>query len=255
MKKVAYSIVILSLFFTAIACKSDKDKSSEETQNNDLAVSETVEKQPEYLYVTAPSGLTLREHNNLNSEKLAVMPYGTKVKIISPEENETMTVGGIKGGMHEVEFNQKTGYAFNGYLSKYFPPEDDMKAEFYVEDLQKFFPKVTYAEETGGTASAPFKIETVTLPNAKWHEAFYLASELFEIPKSFAFPNPKGSNEEVVKEEKPKSGTWKSYLTVNRDDNSLQKITYTHATEGFGYSVTITEENGAMQLKREEGSH
>jgi len=46
-----------------------------------------------------------------------------------------MTVGGIKGGMHEVEYNQHSGYAFNGYLSRFFPPDEDMKPKAYAEAL------------------------------------------------------------------------------------------------------------------------
>ena len=71
------------------------------------------------MYVTSISGLSLRAYANLQSEKLAVMPYGTKVKVVSLEKNPTMKVGDIVGGMNEVEYNHKKGFAFNGYLSKY----------------------------------------------------------------------------------------------------------------------------------------
>lgn len=258
MKKVAYSLLVLALTITALSCKNEVKSNEPATttvseEKNDLALAETnAEGNNQFMYVTAASGLTLREHNNLNSEKLGVMPYGTKLKVITPELVETMNVGGIKGGMHQVEFNHKKGYAFNGYLSKFFPPEEDINAKIYAEDLKSEFPKVAFTETKGGTATKPTNTETLLLPTDKWHEAFYIAAELFDIPKSFAFPNPKGKEEEVVKEKDPKSGTWTSQLTVNRKDNTLQKINYSYRTEGFGYTVTISQKESMMQLERTE---
>ncbi|MCW9036815.1 SH3 domain-containing protein [Altibacter sp.] len=250
MKKVAFPIVALVLTFAFFACKNET-KSETEALPEDLAVAEASEEtSPEYLYVTASSGLTLRQHNNLNSEKLAVMPYGTKVKIISEEKETTMTVGGIKGGMHEVEYNQHSGYAFNGYLSRFFPPDEDMKPKAYAEALKEQFPKVSFSETTGGTASNPSNTASLLLPTTQWHEAFYIAKQLFEIPTEFAFPEPKGSNEEVVKETKPKSGVWTSQLLVNRENDQLEKIIYSYRTEGFRYTVTISQEGDAMKLER-----
>ena len=256
MKKVAYSLFVLAVIITVLSCKNETKSNepseiSEETNELALAEKET-ETTPDFLYVTASSGLTLREHNNLNSEKLGVMPYGTKVKVIAPEDEETMNIGGIKGGMHQIEYNQKTGYAFNGYLSKFFPPEEDIKAKIYAEDLKGQFPEVSFTETTGGTASNPSNTQTLLLPTKNWHEAFYIAAQLFDMPKSFAFPNPKGSNEETIKEKDPKSGTWTSQLTVNRKDNSLEKINYAYSTEGFGYGVTITKDENKMKLERTE---
>jgi len=94
----------------------------------------------------------------------------------------------------------------------------------------------------------------LVLPTEKWHEAFYIAAELFDIPKSFAFPNPKGSNEETVSENNPKSGTWTSLLTVNRKNDVLEKINYAYSTEGFKYNVTITKEGNKMKLERTEAA-
>ncbi|WP_339697706.1 SH3 domain-containing protein [uncultured Marixanthomonas sp.] len=256
MKKVAYSLFVLAATITVLSCKNETKSNesseiSEETNNLALAEKET-KTTPDFLYVTASSGLTLRKHDNLNSDKLGVMPYGTKIKVIASENEETMTIGGIRGAMHEIEYNQKTGYAFNGYLSRFFPPEEDINAKIYADDLKGQFPEVSFTETSGGTASKPTNTETLVLPTDKWHEAFYIAAELFDIPKSFAFPTPKGSKEETIKEKDPKSGTWTSQLTVNRKDNSLEKINYDYRTEGFGYSVNITKEGKEMKLERTE---
>ena len=50
-----------------------------------------------------------------------------------------MKVGDIVGGMNEVEYNHKKGFAFNGYLSRYFPPEIGISFEKYGEELKLKF--------------------------------------------------------------------------------------------------------------------
>ena len=110
--------------------------------------------------------------------------------------------------MDQVEFNHKTGYAFNGYLSKFFPPELDISVKGYAQELEKLFPDVAYTETVGGSASAPTNTETIILPSQKWHEAFFIAQKLFDFPGEFKFPKSKGKDFEIFKDSKPK----KKYL-------------------------------------------
>ena len=252
MKKVVFSILAVSILF--VSCKNESSDQKVDETVNDIALADTSveEAKPEYLYVTAYSGLSLREFNNLNSERLAKMPYGTKVKVLTHEKNLTMNVGGIKGGMNEIEFNHKKGFAFNGYLSKFFPPEKDSKAKVYAEELNAFFPAVVYSESVGGTASRPENTETIVLPTTQWHEAFFVAQRLFDFPKEFDFPNPKGKDEQVIKDSKPKKDIWTSELHINRTENELQKIEYMYTTKGFGKTVTITKEVDAMKIEKTE---
>lgn len=255
MKKVVFSILAVSIVL--VSC-NNKPESNQEIDlleskvSKDLAIADPSNETREanYLYVTAISGLSLREHNNLNSEKLARMPYGTKIRVITSEEKPTMTVGGIKGGMDEVEYNHKTGFAFNGYLSKFFPPEIDVKPKYYAEELQTFFPEVSFTETIGGTASRPINTETLVLPTTLWHEAFFVAQQLFDFPKDFQFPNPKGKDEQVIQGKKPKNDVWTTELRVNRKDNSLEKITYVYGNKGFNYTVTIVQDGETMKLEK-----
>ena len=237
-----------------VSCKNESPEPKTDLSVNDLALADTakVETTPEYLYVTAASGLSLREFNNLNSERMAKMPYGTKVKVISTEKDLTMNVDGIKGGMNEIEFNQKKGFAFNGYLSKFFPPERDAKAKGYAEELQAFFPNVVYSESVGGTASKPSNTETLVLPTTQWHEAFFVAQRLFDFPNEFGFPNPKGKDEQVIEDKKPKRDVWTSELHVNRKNDALEKIEYVYKTKGFGSTVTITKAGETMKIEKTE---
>jgi hypothetical protein len=250
MKTVAFSIFALAGFTFLFSCKNDA-KTNEETQTV-VTDSIPVETAPDAMYVTAVSGLTLREFPNLQSAKLTVMPLGTKVKIVNAEGKTTMNVGGIDGAMDEVEFNNQKGFAFNGFMSKFYPPGEDASAKNYAEELKKDFPKANYSETTGGTASKPTKTETLVLPTDKWHEAFFTAQQLFNIPKTFAFPNPKGSNNETQQNNDKKKGDFVSELQISRNDNELQKIVYNYKTTGFGYTVTITKEAEGMKLEKVE---
>jgi hypothetical protein len=116
---------LLSVFTGFVSDKKDQIVTPAIPEANSLEVTSKTMEQYDYVYITAPSGLSLREYNNLDSKKITVMPYGTKVKLIIVEENEAMTVAGIQGGMNQVKYNNKTGYAVNGYLSSFFPPEMD----------------------------------------------------------------------------------------------------------------------------------
>jgi len=266
MKKVV--LILSAVVFTTVffSCKNDKNQdpipseqeeiSTEENPSEEIAMATSTELNDDanatYLYVTAPSGLSLREYNNLQSDKLARMPYGTRVKVVAAESKATMNVSGIKGAMDQVEFNHKKGFAFNGYLSKYFPPERDITARGYASELQELFPKVTYVETTGGTASNPSNTETITLPEAQWHEAFFTAQRLFDFPKEFAFPKSKGKNNEKIFDSKPKKGVWTSQLEVTRNDNTIQKIEYVYASAKFDTKVTIEATDVGMKISKTE---
>ncbi len=250
MKTAAFSIIAITGFILLFSCKNEV----KDTEDNQTVVTDTIPKveAPESLYVTAVSGLTLREHPNLQSKKLVVMPLGTKVKIVKAEGQTTMNVGGIDGAMDEIEYNNQTGYAFNGFMSKFPPPGANASAKNYAETLKNEFPAVEYAESTGGTVSKPTKTETLILPTDKWHEAFFTAQQLFEIPKEFAFPNPKGSNNETQHNSNKKKRDFLSELQISRNSNQLQKIVYNYKTTGFGYTVTISPDAKGMKIEKTE---
>ncbi|MCW5520924.1 SH3 domain-containing protein [Aureitalea sp. L0-47] len=264
MKKVVLTLAAIVLTATLISCKNDaKEVTSEvnpeqditQIQSEDIALADVNAETMaggDYVYVLAPSGLSLREYGNLQSDKLAKMPYGTKVKVINAEDKATMTVGGIKGGMDEVEFNHKKGYAFNGYLSKYFPPELNITAKGYASELNQFFPEVVYSEENGGTVSSPENTESILLPEADWHDAFFIAQRLFDFPKEFDFPNPKGKDEQTVADSKPKKDVWTSELDIRRKENTLERISYVYKSKKLDNLVVIEKTDKGMKISKTE---
>lgn len=243
-------ILLLSGFIFFLSC-NDEVKDSGETE---VAISDSIPKEtvPKYMYVTAVSGLTLRKEPNLQSEKLTVMPLGSKLKLISHDDKATMDVGGIDGAMDEVEFDGKKGYVFNGFISKYIPTGENATPKTYFETVREDYPNIEYSETTGGTASRPIKTENIALPTDKWHEGFFLAQQLYGIPKQFAFPNPKGPNNESQKDSNKKKGLLSSELHITRSANTLRKIVYYNSTARKDQTITITKEGDRIKIERLE---
>ena len=242
---IIFGVVILS------SCKNDvKDNDENQSVVSDTIPTETI---PDFMYLTAVSGLTLRAEPNLQSEKLKVMPLGTKLRLITHEDKTTMNVGGIDGAMVEVELNGQKGYVFNGFISKFLPSGENAVPNNYFEDLRSVFPDVSYIETTGGTASKPSKTQTILLPTDQWHEGFFMAQQLYGIPRQFAFPNPKGSNNETQHNNNKRKGDLISELVIIRSANTLQKIVYNYRTKGLEYSISITQDGDRMKIEKVEG--
>lgn len=265
MRKVVLMLVALLVALPMISCKQEGPKNDLKsadvvdpisTQKKELALADVenkeVNSESQYRYITAYSGLSLREYANLQSDRLAKMPYGSRVKLIQPEADRTMTISGIAGGMDKVEFDHRSGFAFNGYLSRYFPPEQDIAIEGYANDLKKVFPEVTYLKNSGGTVSKPTLTETLTLPGAHWHEAFFIGQRLYEFPREFEFPMPAGQDFQLIKDSKPKRDRWVSQMEITRNNDQLEKIEYIYSSAKYSNRVSITQKNGAMLITRTE---
>ncbi|NQX78741.1 SH3 domain-containing protein [Gilvibacter sp.] len=262
MNTVKLSSLALLGALTLVACKEAPQEIQEsETQsviNEQLAMTEDFKEVGEameevkttYLYVTARTGLSLRAFNNLNSEKLAIIPYGTRLEVLEHEPQQTMKVNNIKGGMDKVNFNRKSGYVFNGYLSKYFPPEDDMLPAGYAKELKEVYPNVSYTEADGGTASKPVNTETLMLPGAEWHEAYFIAQKIFDIPNEFTFPKQTGKETQQFKGPKKETDSWFDALNVSRDANGLVELQYSYDAKKVKRTVSITATEKGMKIQQ-----
>lgn len=262
MNTVKLSSLALLGALTLVACKeAPQEIQKTETQsviNEQLALTEDFktdtadrdEVKTVYLYVTARTGLSLRAFNNLNSEKLAIIPYGTKLEVLDHEGQQTMKVGRIKGGMDKVNFNRKSGYVFNGYLSKYFPPEDDMLPAGYGKELKEAYPEVHYSEANGGTASKPVNTETFILPETQWHEAYFIAQKIFDIPKEFEFPEQAGKETQQIVGLKKETDSWFDALHVKRNAKGLVELKYTYYDMKVKRTVQITATKAGMKIQQ-----
>ncbi len=80
-------------------------------------------------YVAAPAGLSLREEPNQKSKRLELIPYGTELTSISfahvyPAQFGIDTIDGYESSWIEVQYNEKSGYVFAGYVLPVSPPAE-----------------------------------------------------------------------------------------------------------------------------------
>lgn len=101
------------------------------------------------MYVIAPSGLLLRKEDNVDSEQMGKMPYGASVKVLSRPDNSSIEVSGIEGHMIQVQYNDITGYAYDGYLTRFKVPQRKETPERYASRLKEDFPKVSAGSGNG----------------------------------------------------------------------------------------------------------
>ncbi len=67
-------------------------------------------------WIKAINGLNIRKSNNINAPKIELIPYGSQVEI-NYEDNEFVTIDGIKSKWVNIEWKNKSGWIFGGYLS------------------------------------------------------------------------------------------------------------------------------------------
>lgn len=200
------------------------------------------------MYVLAPNGLSLRKENKLNSEKLIIMPLGSEVVLLEAAMGESLEVEHIKGGMHFVSYEGQTGYAFSGFLGGFPLRGKDQGTDMYISQLKEEFPNITYETKSNDPDFHEGATDTFTLPATSWHEAYYVVSAMYELPKTLGFPNPSGSALETFEDPSKLDSTWSSYLTATRENNILQKIEYAYRVEAFGFNVEITRKSEQLFL-------
>jgi len=73
----------------------------------------------ETVYVTAPSGLTLREAPNVNARIIEIIPFGESISVVIEEsvEMESQRIDWIDGQWIKVSFEGEEGFVFDGFLS------------------------------------------------------------------------------------------------------------------------------------------
>ena len=229
----------------------------------DIALNQT------YAYVLAPGGLYLRAHNNLHSERLTVMPWGSKVLIQEKPLDNTMTVSGIPGTMYTVRFNDLEGYAFSGYLGPYAPPGHKMNAAQYAAYLReiqevdtepscgadsKILNLPQYSRMVSEDLTAPSVTETLLMPGMNLNQAYLVAQRLFGIPEDLKCPSVAGPENAVYPDKKPKKGIWKSELAVRRANGQIQEMTYLYRSKNFMRRVHLAPRENGVLIKAHEAN-
>lgn len=178
------------------------------------------------LFVWAKSGLTLRAAPDFKAEKIITLPYGTVVKthfdkyrdkniaeieiaVVQPYRLEGKNYPGYKitGLWVQVTAKGKTGYVFDGYLSKY-PPVLAGKGgnrEYWDDYLLRAFGKSCTSKDTTQYRHVPkydivfykngasrqsrsvsdgLSSHTHILPELSLEEGFLLANYFYDLEKN-----------------------------------------------------------------------
>ena len=108
------------LLFLTLLC-FDFHASSQEFQNGSR-------------WISASSGLRMRDQPNLNGKKLDVIPYGERVNWVA-ENEETVFLAGTSGKWTKVKWEGKDGWVYGGFLSSMHPE----KATLNTDVLSTFY--------------------------------------------------------------------------------------------------------------------
>lgn len=263
--KLLTSFFVFVLLF-AVSCTSSSNK---ETSLNDITVPQATSKtSPAYseavnkkedtplsqFYITAGSGLSLREASNLNSKKILTIPYGGEVSLLSTPEHTSMTVDGITGNMVEVSYQGAKGFVFSGYLSTLSPPLDSETVQEYAKRLSTPERPITVSKIKNAKGDEFGLITSIELPAKSWGEAFSIARSLFDVPKGIQVDLTNTTKSLVINKNK-RDKTKTDEVTVTRNDqNLLQKITYSYVMRGYTRTVTITKKDALFSISEVEVS-
>lgn len=207
-----------------------------------------------HLYITAPSGLSLREGTNLKSKKMLTIPYGSQVSHLSSPEHTTMTVAGIKGDMVQVNYQGATGFVFSGYLSTLSPPLESETVSNYAKRLSTPENEIRVSKVKSAKGDAYGLTTSIELPAKSWGEAYLLAQSLFDIPKSISVDMTNSSISSIVNNKK-RLKTKTDEVTLGRDaQNSITHITYSYALRDYTRTVSITKSAGDYLITEAEVS-
>lgn len=212
-------------------------------------------------YVLAPSGLNLRKDVDPNSAKLDLIPLGGKVTLLTASTAKNLTVDQLSGGMAKVKYGDKTGFVFDGYLSRFPAPKQSINTpggytlENYVEKLRENPDASIIHEEHsmdyGGISSSE---SSIYIPSQNWQEAFLIAKLLLNVPPKLLFPKPTKAVETIIPNPDKKQQAWSDEMIVERDKTGqLIRINYHFRGEGGGWGAVITSEldesSGKKMLK------
>lgn len=143
------------------------DNKETENQNNTEETINSQEDSQFYMWVIAEQGLNLREYPQINSEKIVLMPYDSKVILINDEKVKD-TIDKVKGNWVRVKYNDVDGWAFDAYLdfeeSKQVNTEDDIEEDTTFIEIENNIIKRNIAE--GDTINGLEVVEVIEYSNS-----------------------------------------------------------------------------------------
>lgn len=78
------------------------------------------------MYITADSGLRMRDGAGVDSKVIHTIPFNEEVEILDEKPN-IEKIGGVAGKWVKIRWNRKTGWVFSAYLGEYTPQTESWK--------------------------------------------------------------------------------------------------------------------------------
>ena len=252
LKKIQPTLILIALALILASCNdSPKKQQTKPTEKTEATKPES----PSKLYVIAPSGLILRERANLDSKRIDKLPYGSAVKVISDQTDNSLEVANIPGSMLNVKYKDTSGYAYSGYLVKFPTPKRGENANQYGQRLKSDYPEVGFKTENKKNENDASTQLILTLPTQNWSEAFLIAKQLYDIPAEFEFPRINGPSQSTFKGSSSRKNITATSLTAKRTDDSLYEIEYSEAGKSFERLVKIIKNDSVFELTEEVTDH
>lgn len=123
---------ILFLLALASACKERAKTKYDEFPGKPSTAGETTgpaAATSDKFSVAVKDGLNLRDKPATTGKLIVTIPYRTEVSVLKYEGDE-VTIQGRKGRWAQIQYQNKTGYAFSGFLSPVASSKDSLNGEY-----------------------------------------------------------------------------------------------------------------------------
>lgn len=127
-----YATLVLFAAMLSIACKERAKTKYDEfpgKPSTPSAGGETSAAAADKFSVAVKDGLNLRDKPATTGKLLVTIPYRTELTVIK-HEGEEVTIQGRKGRWAQIQYQNKTGYAFSGFLSPVAASKDSVTGEY-----------------------------------------------------------------------------------------------------------------------------
>lgn len=127
-----YAIPAVLVIMLSSACKERAKTKYDEFPGKPSTPSETTgpaSTSSDKFSVAVKDGLNLRDKPATTGKLIVTIPYRTEVSVLKLEGSE-VTIQGRKGRWAQIEYQNKTGYAFSGFLSAVASAKDSIAGEY-----------------------------------------------------------------------------------------------------------------------------
>lgn len=186
--KLKYLLTTVFAVLFIIAC--DKEKQAETASSGETEKKEQVQLTGETLFIVAKSGLRLRAEPNVEAEVITLVPYGGGVQVVKNDKDPVpMSSEGLKGHWKKVQYDGKTGYAFDGFMISRPAPRNGESFKEYIYRVYgpKQSEKIHTAKEEVNMQNKKSYKEEYFLKNGAKHVAtgyFSGSTDTYHLPET-----------------------------------------------------------------------